>query len=387
MGFHVYELAIPLFIVTWLDVFNVSPAVLGTLVGFGYGLIGLGAIASGVLADSYGSKLLVLLSLGGMGGGFALISVATRIELLAVGLAAWGIGASLYHPAGLSLLTRGAVERGTALAYHGVAGNIGTALGPFAAAVMLTFLSWRTVAALFVVPAVLGLAMGVRFEFDESAAVDRPGEEEVGIAVSDLRRFVGESRLLFTGGFAWAFAIMLLHGIYTRGVFSFLPEILADLPLFQPFELAGESFEASQYVYAALLLVGAGGQYVGGKWTDRGSIERATVAAYAAVTVLSMAFIPASVAGRIPLLVVCGLIGFVVYLTAPIRQALVAKYAGSDVHGLSFGYTYLGVFGFGAVGASLAGFVLTYGNNGAFFAVFATISGITALLGGWLLTQ
>ena len=46
--FHTYELSIPIFIVIWLDVFDVSPFVLGIVFSIGYGLIGVGAIPSGV---------------------------------------------------------------------------------------------------------------------------------------------------------------------------------------------------------------------------------------------------------------------------------------------------------------------------------------------------
>ncbi|WP_290813560.1 MFS transporter, partial [Halovivax sp.] len=125
--FHSYELAIPLFVVVWLDVFDVSPAVLGTVVAVGYGLVGVGALPSGALADAYGSKRLVVLSMAGMGAGFALVALAPTIWILALALVCWGAAASLYHPAGLSLITRGAERRGTVLAYHGVAGNVGTA--------------------------------------------------------------------------------------------------------------------------------------------------------------------------------------------------------------------------------------------------------------------
>lgn len=380
--FHLYELAIPLFIVVWLDVFAVSPAVLGTVVGAGYGLIGVGALVSGHLADAYGSKRLVLLATLGMGGSFLLISLAPTVWVLALALVVWGATASLYHPAGLSLLTRGARERGTALAYHGAAGSVGTAVGPFAAAVLLTFFEWRLVAALFTLPMVVALVIGYRFDFDETAAVDT--DVNGGTEPPSLRGVLRDSRLLFVGGFTVAFAVMLLHGIYARGVFSFLPEILGQLPALAPVDVLGSSFEPSQYVYAGLLLAGAGGQYVGGKWSDRGSPELAIVVIYLGIVGLSLAFVPATNAGLVPLLVVCGLLGFATFMTAPIRQSLIATYAPADVHGLSFGYTYLGVFGFGAVGATLAGASLTYADTRFFFGAFAVFAVLTSLLGGLL---
>jgi MFS family permease len=381
LAFHAYELTLALFIVVWLDTFDVTPAVIGAIIGIAYGLVGVGAIVSGSLADTYGSRRLVLVSLVGMGAGFLFVSVATTIELVAVGLIAWGIGASLYHPAALSLLTRGTEARGTALGYHGAAGNVGTAVGPLVAAILLTFLHWRLVALVFVLPAAIGVLLGLRFDFDSTVSDDTDHES----IVSNPMAFLRESRVLFTGGFVLAFAIMILHGVYARGVLSFLPEILADLPLFAPIEVLGKPFEPSQYVYAGLLFIGAFGQYAGGKLTDNHSVEGAIIASYAAIVVISLAFVPSTTMGVAPLVVVCALIGFAVYMTAPIRQALVAKYAAADVHGLSFGYTYLGVFGFGAVGTMLAGIVLTYGDTSTFFIVFGAVAGLTALIGGLLL--
>ncbi|MFB6280730.1 MAG: MFS transporter [Haloferacaceae archaeon] len=382
--FHVYELAIPLFVVIWLDVFAVSPAVLGTIVGAGYGLIGVGAMLSGALSDVYGSKTLVLASMVGMGGGFLLMSAWPSVVTVALGILAWGAGASLYHPAGLSLLTRGSKERGTALAYHGAAGNVGTAVGPFLAALLLTFVGWRLAAGLFVLPAVVGVLVGLRFEFDETAAVDATID---GGATVDLGGLARQSKALFTGGFVIAFAVMMAHGVYSRGVLSFLPEILADLPLFRPVALFDRSFEPSQYVYAGLLLLGGGGQYLGGRLTDRTATEPLLIGSYAALVAVSVLFVPASAAGLVPLLAVCGALGFLIYMTAPIRQALVATYADADVHGLSFGYTYLGVYGVGALGPSLAGLALTHATTEVFFLLFAGVAATVILLGVVLLVR
>ena len=110
--FHTYELSIPVFVAIWLGAFDVSPALLGTVVAVGYGLVGVGAPVSGVLADAFGSKRLVLVSLGGMGAGFLALAVAPSVPAIGLALGVWGVAASLYHPAGLSLISRGARRRG-----------------------------------------------------------------------------------------------------------------------------------------------------------------------------------------------------------------------------------------------------------------------------------
>lgn len=110
--FHTYELVIPVFVAIWIDAFTASPALLGLVAGASYGLVGVGALPSGVLADRVGSKRLVLACLVGMSVAFGLVSVAPTLPVLAVALLLWGAAASIYHPAGLALLSRGAKARG-----------------------------------------------------------------------------------------------------------------------------------------------------------------------------------------------------------------------------------------------------------------------------------
>ncbi|SDQ64905.1 MFS transporter [Natronobacterium texcoconense] len=392
--FHVYELTIPLFVVIWLDAFDVSPALLGTVVAVGYGLVGVGALPSGILADRYGSKRLVVLSMAGMGGGFALVSLAPNVAVLGVALVVWGAAASLYHPAGLSLITRGSQRQGTVLAYHGAAGNVGTALGPLAAAIALTVLEWRVVAVLFVLPAVIGVLAAYGLTFDETAGVeaddgargapDGGSSPDANGRIDGLGDLLEQTKLLFVGSFVIAFAIALIAGTYYRGVFTFLPDVLADLPVFEPAEIAGEEFEPSQYAYAGLLLIGAVGQYAGGKISDYRSPELAIVGAFVALIVVTLSFPVATQLGLAATLLACAALGFFVYLEVPIHQALIGTYAPADAHGLSFGYTYLGAFGIGAAGASIAGIVLTYGGTGLLFLVLTVFPTVGLLLGGYL---
>ena len=406
--FHTYELVIPVFVALWLSEFGVSPAVMGIVVGAGYALVGVGALPAGVLSDRYDSKTLISLSVLGMALGFVALGFATSVALVAVGLLVWGAAASVYHPAGLSLISRGASARGSAFAYHGVAGNLGVAVGPFLGAILLAFFHWRLVALMLVVPAVVALVLTSRLEFDESAGVDDAaadggrsvGPDPDGDGVSDadsdaaaeadansLSEFLRRSRLLLASGFVFVFAIAMLYGLYYRGVLTFLPEVLGGLALFEPVDVAGKSFPPGEYVYAGLLMLGGVGQFVGGKLPDHVRTERALVAVFSALALVSLAFVPASELGVWPFLGVCALLGFLVYMEAPIHQAAVAKYVPSDVHGLSFGYMYLGAFGVGAVGATLAGVILTYGNEAALFATLAGVAVCAAGVGLWLLRR
>lgn len=384
--FHATELAIPIFVAIWLDFFPVTPAILGVIVGASYALIGLGALPSGLLADRVSSRRLVIVSLLGMGTAFVLLAAAGTLPGLAVALVLWGLSASIYHPAGLALLSRGTTARGTAFAYHGVAGNVGVALGPLLAAVLLVVFSWRAVSLALVLPIGVAVLLATQLEFDETAGSDgrgrRIGDEHRPIDTLD--DFLDGTRHLFAGGFAIVFAIGILYGVYYRGTLTFLPEVLAGLAVFDPISLGPDTIEPSRYVYSGLLLIGGVGQYVGGRLVDRIPVETALVSVYGTFVVVALGFVPLANAGFLWLLVVSGVLGFLLFASAPINQEAISVYSPAGARGLSFGYSYAAVFGVGALGAWLAGTILTHSTTGVLFLVLAGLGGGAVLLAAFL---
>lgn len=396
---HGFELSIPVFVPIWLAAFDVSPAIIGIVVGAGYALVGLGAPIAGVLADRYGSRRLVLASIGGMTVAFTLLSVVESVFALGIVLVVWGAAASLYHPAGLSLISRTADRRGTVLAYHGIGGNLGMVLLPLVTILLLAFFDWRTVVLLIAVPAAVCVAIGVFLPVDDRNRTEpsrsestRSGEASgpetdatadggASKAPSTRRRlldrlgaFVSSSRGLLVGGFLFVFAIQMVYGTYYRGIFTFLPDVLEGLPVFEPIPIGNREIEAGQLAYSGLLLVGAGGQYVGGALADRIDAELALLGTFVVLVAASIAFVPAANAGLLALVAICVVLGFFIYAFAPIGQTLVAEYAPDEYHGLSFGYVYLGTFGVGAIGAALAGAAIDVGGTALLFALLATLA-------------
>lgn len=384
--FHGYELAIPVFVVVWLDVFPVSEGVLGVIVGAGYAAIGIGAVPSGVLADIYGSDRILVAALVGMGAGFLLVSVSTNVVVLAIALVLWGTAASVYHPAGLSLLSRATTERGTAFAYHGAAGNVGTVVGPLATAVLLSVLDWRAVAAVLVVPAFGGAVLAAHLSPNSSSRhLGGPPRGKRGAeGVASIR---ASTRTLFSGGFVIIFGIVLLYGLYYRGVLTFLPAILRDVTALDSVSLSGQSVSIGEYVYAGLLAIGVFGQYAGGRTTEVVRSEVVLVVAFVLLVVVALAFVPAAGVGVLPLLVVCAIMGFTIYVIAPVYQVTIAEYVTSDIHGLTYGYTYFAMFGVGALGASVAGATLAYASTTTLFVILGGLATTAAVVSGALLRR
>lgn len=383
---HTYELAIPILLTVWLVEFSTTTATLGVVVSLGYGLFGLGALPGGLLADRFGSRTLIIASFAGMGGSFLLVSLGPSIETLALALCLWGIAASVYHPAGLALISNGVHDQGRGFGYHGAAGNVGIALGPLLTALLLLAFDWRTVVLLLVVPATLGIAAGLVVEFDEHAAVGTTRTAD-GLSLSS---FLGDTRALFTLGFAVVLLIVSLNGLYYRGLLTFLPELLGEL-LEAPVEgtelgegPTNDEFDSARYVYAGLLLVGVLGQYAGGWLADRIRPEIGLAGVLLALATITLAFVPAASVGVVPLILVGIVLAFVLFSIQPLGQVLVASMANPEVRGLTFGYSYLAIFGVGALGAAVAGTVLTYGSTVALFSVLAAFVFASGGLSAWL---
>ena len=419
---HTYELSIPILVSVWLVEFDtvsvlsasfpVNAATLGVVVSAGYALFGLGALLAGVLADAYGSRPLIALCLFGMGGSFLLLGLAPGVVVIALALVCWGAAASVYHPSGLALISKGVHERGIAFAYHGMAGNLGIALGPLATTLALLAFGWRTVAGLLAIPALIAGLFALRADIDETAAVgttaggaegratdggttdggtsdeettdDEPtkgGTDTETGGIESFDEFLSSSKALFGGVFVLVFGVAMLSGLYYRGVLTFLPEILSEFPAFRPVEFAGSELQPGRYFYAGLLMVGVLGQYVGGRLTDHVRPAAGIAGGYGVLAVLAVLFLPVARVGVVPLLVVGAVLGFFLFFVQPLYQAAIAEFSPPEARGVSYGYTYLGVFGIGALGGTIAGAILTAFSPTVLFAVLAGFGALAALLG------
>ncbi|WP_245853003.1 MFS transporter [Natrinema ejinorense] len=389
---HTYELSVPILMTIWLLEFSTTAAVLGVSVAIGYGLFGIGALPAGLLVDRFGSRTLITACLAGMGLSFLALSLAPGVVGVTVALALWGATASVYHPAGLTLISNGVEERGRAFAYHGMAGNVGIAGGPLVTAVLLLRFDWRLVAVVLAVPALVAAAAGLTVEFDPTAAVELTNDGGQRRIPASPAEFVGETRRLFSLGFLLVFVIVAFNGLYYRGVLTFLPDLLGDFltaavgdvrPGFlDPDSPVAEEFDLAQYLYAGLLTVGIGGQYLGGRLTDAIEPDRGLIIMLTALTVVALLFLPAAQAGLWGLLIASFVLGFTIFAMQPLTQATIAKYSSPESRGLSFGYTYLAIFGIGALGAAIVGTVLTYASVAVMFVVlagFSTTGGVLAI--------
>ena len=129
------------------------------LATFMFVFYGLFSLPQGWIAERVGRKALMTTFFLGTGAAMIACGFAPGATLLAVGLAAVGLFAAIYHPIGTSMLVEAAgAKPGRAIGINGVYGNIGVALAPVVTAFLANQIGWR---AAFIVPGALCAALGL----------------------------------------------------------------------------------------------------------------------------------------------------------------------------------------------------------------------------------
>ncbi len=339
---HAVDLVYGTVLAVILIEFATTEVVLGALATASWLAYAFAAVPAGEMADRFGSRRTVALSMGGAGIAALLAAVSPNVWVLGVALVLMGVLGGLYHPAGLSLITRGVRSRARALGIHGAGGNLGTALAPALTAAVAGAWNWR---AAFLVFAVLSVAVSI-------TAFRSPPDGEGAVSERSRPRLRAQNLL---APLALMFVINACFGFVFRGLTLFLPLHLGenlgfDVFGFEPVVIGGAAATVA-------LLFGVAGQYAGGEIGERFRRERLLVPA-AALTV--------------PPLVVMGLwdgwallIGasafvFFNFLAQPTAVAMISDYAAERLQGRVYGLTSLTGFGVGAF-AGLGGGLLADG--------------------------
>ncbi|MEE9268515.1 MAG: MFS transporter [Thermoplasmata archaeon] len=363
---HAYILIIPLFLTTWIEEFNADLFVLGLIAAAAYALYGAGSVPFGYLADRVGSKALINLYLLGAMAALILISLAQTLVQLAVALALLGLFLSPHHPAATALITREVRQQGRGFGYHGMGGSLGVALGPLVAALLLLSLDWRTILALFAIPALVVL-VGMVFGAPSEEAPREP---------TNLAQMKG---VFLTRGFFLVLLLYVFAGVAYWGALTFLPAYLDSLGL-PSLGVGARPLTAGLYLFPAVLAVGAAGQVAGGYLADRPRVE--TTLAMASVLVAGLLILLAiPSAGAV--VVIAFAFGFLLFALEPLQNLLVSRRAPPNLRGLAYGLVFLAVFGIGSAGAALGGYIGSVADLALIFpllAVFMAASGAAALL-------
>jgi len=381
---HVVELTYPALLTRIADDFGVRAVILGTIASIFSWAFGGSAIPAGFLTDRLGSRRVLFYAFAGATVSLVLVGLSPNEWFLAGTLALLGFCIGLYHPAGLSLMAQGVRQRGLALGFHGVAGNLGQALAPALAVGLAIAVDWRL--AFFIlagVAAVMAVALSIttlplRGEAEvlvadgeapqraggASASGEKPGEPETRPA----------PRLLMP--LLLVYAALVLSGIVYRGVITFLPTHLEE---FVDPKLGGAFATVA-------LLMGAVGQLVGGTLSQRVRLERlAPVLVALAVPALVLT---GAVSGAL-LVVIASVFIFFYFANQPVFTGLIADYAPAGAVGRSYGVSFFAGFGLGGTGGVIAGAFVDRWDTGAAFLGLSAFLAVTLLLSVviWLISE
>lgn len=333
---------------------------LGMLGTLSYVCFGAGAPAAGWLADRFGPRRVLVGCMLGSAGATGALVLARGPAAVGACLVGLGLAASLYHPAGLGLLSIRARALGRALAVHGMAGNFGLAVTPLAAAALTAGGGWRAPYAALAVVA-LGLAAALLTIEPARAA---PAGAAPGPRVASA-----------CGPLALLLALTAVLGLVYRGSMTFLPAHILE-------SFSGPASDAALFraglVTSFALGGGMLGQLLAGRALGRRPAEGLLVVVLAAAVPLLAAI--ALLGG--PALVAAVFLFVVAHFAhQPLTNALLAGYSRPQVRSRIYGISFAFSFGVGGLAAWAGGVLAEARGTPAVFLALAVLGVLALLLG------
>ncbi len=367
---HIFELALPSVELNIAGFYGVGKETTGLLSTYWRLPWGLGALGAGWLVDRFGSERMLAIYLIGCGVMCCLVAAAFPLPIMFVIMFTMGTFASIYHPAGLALISHATTleSRPRALGIHGIFGSAGIGTAPFLAALLLTIgFSWRQY---YLVLAVAGLALGAVFVWRSFREVRH---DQMAVSADQQ----AEQDSVDWGSFAMLVGLALMQGFIYSAVLSFLPRFLGD---WQFTDAPLTRTTRGAYLTGAVLLVGCFGQYTAGRIARANLLEGqlAGVSFCNVPFLLAMAFTQGGMR-----VAAAGMFAFTHFMHQPLYNSLIAKYTPRRRRSISYGLSFAIGAGLGSFGAAFNGYsrsdVATY----SVLACVAIGAGCMGLLLAW----
>jgi MFS family permease len=324
-------------------------------------LFGAAALPAGWLGDRW--SVLGMMVAFFVGSGVA--SIATGLARgpfeVALGLAAIGLFASIYHPVGMSWLVRTAANRGRALGFNGIFGAVGLAMGQMIAGVLSDLVSWR---AAFIAPGVASLLVGLAL-----AGAWRLGW--VGDTKADVKPQPEPGRDNAVRAFLVLSVTMLCTGLIGQMFMVMLPKLFAER---LDDITSGGALGAGTLVTVVYLAVSSA-QYVGGRLADRYAMKRLYIFAFATSAPLMLL---SAVLSSVPLLLAAFVALYFNQASIPSENGMLAHYTPSKWRGTAYGAKF--VLGLGVAALAIPLISMVHDSSGGFGMVFVVMSALAALI-------
>ncbi len=330
---------------------------------FMYVCYGLFALPVGLIVDRWQARGMLVAGNVLMGVGLLLAGLAGSASAMPAALALVGVGASVYHPAGLALISRTIERRGAALGVNGVFGNLGIASAPLVTGALTWAVGWRRTFVVLGAAGVLVAAALSRLRVDERT----PRRERAvdGADRADLARYFAIlcAALVFAG-FAYRGNMILLPAWLEMRT-TFLREMLERVAFLRT---AGTATLAATVLASAVLVVGIFGQMAGGRLADRMDLRDAYLLFHGLglPCILAMAF-----ARDVALVAAAAFYAFFSLGMQPIENSLIAALTPARWRSTSFAVKFILNFGVGASAVYAVGWVRRAASLEAVYLVLA----------------
>jgi FSR family fosmidomycin resistance protein-like MFS transporter len=318
---------------------GLSYAQIGSILTAQFAFGAISNIPGGLLVDSVGRKgLLMGISLFWIGIPYLLMGFSNAYWLLLACAALVGMGNNLWHPTAIPLLgNRYPDRRGLVMSLHSMGGNLGDAVAPLVAGVLLAFFSWRGVVIMNVLPGML-MALVILVYYGRPQAGDELApSQRVATSAADMLRMV---RTLLSNRTVTMLSVSSAFRTMTQtALLTFLPVYLANQMGYSVFWIGASMF--------ALQAAGFAAAPIAGHLSDRLGRRQIIVSSMlmSAVVLLFMAF-----AGRSSAFVFfIALLGFFLFAIRAVLQAWLLDATPREMGGTSIGI----LFGTQAVGAAI----------------------------------
>ena len=368
LAVHAQMMVFPTLMLLFHHEFDLGLDTLGIMATAGAFMFGVGAIPAGFLEGKLGGRALLLIyQVGSIIGGLGLILAKNPFQMT-IGLAILGLASSIYHPAGLTILSRRLTNLSKGMAIHGVAGSIGLALGPLFAGAAAEFGSWRVSYLIWIIlQAILVFVTFFMIKRRNKPIVDEsiPNIIEIKDKPSIALYYIMATAMGFSfGGFTTY--MPTLFGSQTSGIFALLPETLK----------AG-------FFTTLVFTSGILGQTIGGYVGDRYS--RSFLLFWIVILNMPFLFLMGFTSGW-GLLMSSILLGVVYFLNQPVSNALLAELTPSSHRGIGYGISFFLSFGIGGIAPAICGWITNQYSIEMVFP-FMAFSLIPAVVAGWFLIK
>lgn len=337
---------------------NASTGTIGLALTGMWGAYALTQFPSGVLADRYGERLIVLVSVGGTAVASLLLAAVPSYPFFLVFAVVLGSAAGLIYSAATSLVTKQASDTGRAIGIYVSGGQFAGMLAPPAAAAVGARYGWRVALALGAATAIpVVLLFAWRVEPTSPASPDAALREQINPsrAVELLSRpaIAHTTVLSVLGAFAW------------QSTASFLPAFLEQFHTYPR--------TTASLLFSGYFLVLGVAQPVVGALSDRYSRDATTtLTMLVGVVGYSLLVGSSSLQATIPAIV---LVGLAMSWGAPLQSQYMDELS-DESRGTDFGilrtvYVVLGALGSGVTGilADVAGWDVAFGLLAAFMGI------------------